>query len=148
MRRMSSTFRLRGLLLAALACCVFTVVTRAQTPDTQRPNKNQAVRSGPPSCSEGDKAEVTEFSLNPQQPTVGQSATVRMTIKSKCPSNTRPIDVQWDINGGSPSQRLSGGSTQLNPGASSTFTATWTAVAGTHNLLGWRVEQPERVGRR
>ncbi len=132
-RRIRHSFGLLNLLIpTVLIAMLCATQAGAQTPE--RPGGTKTLGSGPPACSASDKVEVTEFSLNPQQPTAGQSTTVKLILKSKCPSNTRPLSFDWDINSGS--QRLAGGSAQLNPGASSTFTANWAAAVGTHNIYG------------
>ena len=90
---------------------------------------------GTPACAADDKVQVTGFSLDPAQPSPGQSVTVRLTVKSRCPSGTKPLDMQWEITDEGDRQ-LGNGDARLDPGASSSFTATWTAAAGAHKLRG------------
>lgn len=81
------------------------------------------------------KVVAAALSIDLAQPTPGQSATLRLTVKRMCPSGTKPLDIQWEITGAG-DHKLSSGDACLNPGASSTFTATWTAEACAHTFRG------------
>lgn len=123
------------LLVTALVLCL-SATTSAQVM-RERPGVKAPTPADPgtPVCAADDKVQVTGFSLDPAQPTPGQSVTLRLTVKSRCPSGTKPLDMQWEITDGG-DRKLGSGDAQLNPGASSSFTATWTAEAGAHQLRG------------
>ena len=101
--------------------------------------------TGTPACSGDDKIEATALSIDPAQPAPGQSATLRLTIKSRCPTGTKPLDIQWEITGAG-DHKLASGDARLNPGASSTFTATWAAEAGAHTFRGDAYAQETTAG--
>ncbi|MGI9065863.1 MAG: hypothetical protein ACR2HX_05590 [Pyrinomonadaceae bacterium] len=127
---MPTTIMRRGLLIAALACCASSV---AAQDNVQRPS-GSAVRSAPPACSAQDKVEVASFTLNPAAPSLGQTVTVRLKIRSKCPPGTADLRVPWEIRKNS--TKISSGTETLPPGISKDVTTTWTAVVGTNNFYG------------
>jgi hypothetical protein len=122
-----------------LAAAVPAQVVR-ERPGVKAPSPPAA--TGAPACSGDDKIEATALSINPAQPAPGQTATLRLTVKSKCASGTKPLDIQWEITGAG-DHKLAGGDARLNPGASSTFTATWAAEAGAHPFRGDAYAQDE-----
>lgn len=126
---MTSRMIVNSLLIAALACCASNVAAQ----DTA-PRPGSLVRSTPPACSAQDKVEVASFTLSPAQPTLGQAVTVRLKIKSKCPSGTADLRVPWEIRKNS--TIISSGTETLPSGISKDVTTDWTAVAGTNNFHG------------
>ncbi len=130
MRLMPSMNMRCRILIAMLAFCAFSV---AAQDNVQRPS-GSVVRSGPPACSAQDKVEVASFTLNPAAPAIGQSVTVRLKIRSKCPAGTADLRVPWEIRKNS--TRLSSGTETLAPGVAKDVTTNWTAVAGTNNFHG------------
>lgn len=130
MKLMPTTNMLCGLLIAALACCVSSVAAQ----DNVQRAPGSVVRSGPPACSAQDKVEVASFTLNPPTPAIGQTVTVRLKIRSKCPAGTADLRVPWEIRKNS--TILSSGAETLPPGISKDVTTNWTATAGTNSFHG------------
>ena len=118
--------------LSLCLCAAASAQVMRKSPGVKAP---PSADPGTPACDADDKVQVTGFSLDPAQPAPGQSVTVRLTVKSKCPGGTKPLDIQWEITDAG-DRKLGNGEAQLNPGASSSFTATWTAEAGAHKLRG------------
>ena len=122
---------MRQILAPAIALiAAFAAHATAQTPVPKGQVPNQLTNA----CTLAEKAEATAFSLTPSQPTAGQSVTVKLTLKNKCPDGSNPLNLVWDISKNS--QSLGGGTKQLAAGATAELSATWTAVAGTHYFYG------------
>lgn len=130
MKLMTTTNMLGGLLIAALACCASSVAAQGNV----QPAPGSVVRSGPPACSAQDKVEVASFTLNPAAPAIGQTVTVRLKIRSKCPAGTAELRVPWEIRKNS--TIISSGTETLPPGISKDLTTNWTAAVGTNNFHG------------
>ena len=130
MKLMTTTNMLCGLLIAALACCASSVAAQG----TAQPAPGRVVGSGPPACSAQDKVEVASFTLNPAAPAIGQTVTVRLKIRSKCPAGTADLRVPWEIRKNS--TILTSGAETLAPGITKDVTTNWTAAVGTNNFHG------------
>ncbi len=124
--------------MLALACAPALAQPRQPAPQMQRQQPQLQQQVAPGQCTLPDRVAVTGFSVNPPQPTQGQTVTVTLTIQNVC--NGPLASVPWTIEVGTgtgPNQVLGSGVQQnVLAGASFSVTANWTAVPGQRGFLG------------